>query len=53
MNTYKVYETIEKLIENSVVEYETGRKVIRDAFNKGKIEKWQYEELVELANKYL
>lgn len=53
MTNYEVYETIERMIENSIITYETSRKIISDALNKGKIDENQYSDLIELSKKYL
>ena len=42
---------IEELIENKVTSYETALHVIHDAYLGGHIEKWQKDDLVELAKK--
>ena len=53
MTNYEVCEAIKKMIENSIITYETSRKMIIDALNKGKIDNNQYSDLVELSKKYL
>jgi hypothetical protein len=47
------YEMIEELIYNRTMCVITGRKLINEAYTKEQIERWQFDDLIELANKYL
>ena len=48
------YALIEELIrERQAMRVETAIKVIHEAYAGGKIERWQAEDLIELAKKYL
>lgn len=47
------FEMIAELIERGAMELSTAIKLSKEACQNGAIEKWQYEELIELAKKYL
>lgn len=47
------YDMIEALIRNKAMKMGTARSLILDAYERNKIDSFEYEELVELARKYL
>lgn len=47
------YDMIETLICNKAMKMGTARNLILDAYERNKIDGFEYEELVELAKKYL
>lgn len=51
MDKYETYSTLEALIEEGFMSRTTACKIVSEAYNEGKIERHQAEDLFELVRK--